>query len=70
VNKTAVAPLRKVSMEQRSQDAAAALLAAAQAVSRARELAERAGYGSMVSDCLQDAHESLKYAVDAVAGRI
>ena len=40
------------------------------ALQRARELSERAGYGSMVMGSLADAHREAQYALDTVLGRI
>ncbi len=63
------AEVASVTPSAQQREAAEALLAAAQATARARELAERAGLGTIVRDSLVDAHASVKYAIDTVAGR-
>ena len=42
---------------------------ALKAIQRARELSERAGYGSLVLGPLADAQLSAKYALDVAMGR-
>jgi hypothetical protein len=47
-----------------------AIKEALKGLQRARELSERAGYGSMVMGPLADAHRETQYALDTVLGRI
>jgi hypothetical protein len=54
---------------QEEREAVAAIQAAAQALMRAVELAERAGYGSQIVGSLGDAQRDLRYALDTAAGR-
>jgi len=42
---------------------------ALKAIQRARELSERAEYGTLVLGSLADAHLSTQYALDTVLGR-
>ena len=42
---------------------------ALRAILRARELCERAGYGSQVIGALADAHREAQYALDTALGR-
>lgn len=46
-----------------------AIKEALQALRRARELSERAGYGGLVVGPLVDAHREAQYALDTVFGR-
>jgi predicted dinucleotide-binding enzyme len=54
---------------QEEREALAAMQKAAQALTRASELAERAGFGSLVLGPLADAQRNLRYALDTAAGR-
>jgi hypothetical protein len=51
------------------REAVAAMQTASQALTRAAELAERAGFGSMVLGPLVDAQRELRFALDTAAGR-
>jgi len=46
-----------------------AIKAALKALQRARELSERAGYGSLIVVPLADAHRETQYALDTALGR-
>lgn len=46
-----------------------AIKEALKAIQRARELCERAGYGSLVVGPLVDAHRDAQYALDTALGR-
>lgn len=46
-----------------------AIKVALQALNRARELCERAGYGSLVAGALFNAQRDTQYALEAVTGR-
>ena len=54
-----------------SQEAAAnqAITEALMALQRARELSERAAYGSLVLGPLAEAHREIQYALDNALGR-
>jgi len=56
-------------MSDKEIDANEAIKMALQALQRARELSERAGYGSQVLEPLLNAQRETKYAYDTATGR-
>lgn len=58
-----------VPMNQTEREAVEAMQAAAQALTKARELADRADYGSQITQSLADAQQSLRFALDTAHGR-
>jgi len=54
----------------KEKEANEAIKNAVQALIKARELAERAEYGSLLLEVLADAHKSAHYAFDMVRDRI
>lgn len=58
-----------VSMNQAEREAVEAMQAAAQALTKARELAERADYGTQITQALSDSQQSLLFALDTAHGR-
>lgn len=56
-------------LEDKETEANHALRDALKALQRARELCERAGYGTLVLEPLADAHHSTQYVLDTVLGR-
>jgi hypothetical protein len=56
-------------MADREADANEAIKAALQALQRAHEMSERAGYGQFVLEALCDAQRSAQYAYDVAKGR-
>lgn len=57
-------------MSDKETAANAAIKAALQALLRAQELSEQAGYGSLVLGPLADAQREAQYAYDTATGRI
>lgn len=57
-------------MNDKETAANAAIKAALQALLRAQELSEQAGYGSLVLGPLADAQREAQYAYDTATGRI
>lgn len=57
-------------MSDKEAAANAAIKAALQALLRAQELSEQAGYGSLVLGPLADAQRDTQYAYDTATGRI
>lgn len=58
-----------IKMNDREAAANEAIREALKAIQRARELSERADYGSLVLGSLVDAQLSTQYALDTVLGR-
>lgn len=58
-----------VSMSQVEREAVAAMQAAAQALTKALELAERADYGTQITQALSESQQSLRFALDTAHGR-
>lgn len=58
-----------VSMSQVEREAVAAMQAAAQALTKALELAERADYGTQIMQALSESRQSLRFALDTAHGR-
>lgn len=56
-------------MSDKEAAANAAIKAALQALQRAQELSEQAGYGSLVLGPLADAQREAQYAYDTATGR-
>lgn len=56
-------------MSDKEIDANEAIKTALQALQRARELSERAGYGSQILEPLWDAQRETQYAYDTATGR-
>ena len=56
-------------LSDKEAEANDALKEALQAIQRARELCERANYGSQVLGPLSDAQRDTQYALDTVLGR-
>jgi predicted dinucleotide-binding enzyme len=55
--------------DRKEIEALAAMQSAAQALTRAAELADRAGFGPLVLGPLADAQRQLRYALDTATGR-
>lgn len=58
-----------VSMNHAEREAVAAMQAAARALTRAVELAERAEYGTQIMQVLADAQRDVRFALDTAHGR-
>lgn len=56
-------------MNVQEREVVEAMRQALQALTRAQELAERVGYGSMVLGPLSDAQKAARYALDTAQGR-
>lgn len=58
-----------VSMTQAEREAVEAMQAAAQALTKAAELAERADYGTQITQSLTEAQKEVRFALDTAHGR-
>lgn len=56
-------------MNAQEREVTEAMRQALQALTRAQELAERVGYGSMVLGPLAEAQKAARYALDTAEGR-
>lgn len=56
-------------MTQAEREAVEAMEAAAQALTKATELAERADYGTQIMQSLVEAQKELRFALDTAHGR-
>ena len=58
-----------IAMSREEQEAAEAIQAALQALARAAELSERAGYGTQISHSIAEAQAHARLALDTANGK-
>lgn len=58
-----------IQMTMAEREVSEAIRTALQALARAMELSERAGYGSAITTSLCEAHKEVVYALDTAMGR-
>lgn len=58
-----------IAMSPEEREAAEAIQAALQALARAAELSERAGYGTQIAHSIAEAQEHMRHALDTANGK-